>query len=504
MDKRKKNISVLKIKELIQKGFSISKIAKFFNCDYNTIKTRINKNNIYYKKQNKKQIDKEILINLINQNYSINQISNILKIDNNTINKKIKEYDIKYSNPKSKNIKKEEIEELLLKNYSIDKIAKYFNCGRGTILKKIKNYNIEYKSKNNIINLDKNVVEQFVYNNLDKNAIDISKFFNCGHSTILQYFKKNNIKYENKKHSTSQLEREIFKHLNDTTIILNDRKILEKKEIDILNHIKKFGIEVNGIMWHSFGKHKSTMFNNDEDEKNKKNNHIYKTIEMEKLNYQLFHIQEDEWFYKKEIWKSILNSKMNKTDRIFARNTKIITNIKLDDIINFQNKNHMQGYRNSSICIGLEYNNILVAIMTFSKSVLKDIDYEIIRFCNILNTTIVGGASKLLKYFERNFLPKSLVSYADRRWSQGNLYKKLGFDFVSNSIPNYKYFKPSDNNMIMYSRQKFQKHKLSKKLLIFNNLLSETINMYNNGYRKIYDCGSKKYIKYYKEDIINE
>jgi hypothetical protein len=66
--------------------------------------------------------------------------------------------------------------------------------------------------------------------------------------------------------------------------------------------------------------------------------------------------------------------------------------------------------------------------------------YEMLRFCNKLNTIVVGGASKLLKYFINKYTPKEITSYADRSWSSGNLYQKLGFKLVSKTRPNYYYF----------------------------------------------------------------
>lgn len=62
--------------------------------------------------------------------------------------------------------------------------------------------------------------------------------------------------------------------------------------------------------------------------------------------------------------------------------------------------------------------------MTFGKSRYdKSYEYELIRFCNILYINVIGAAGKLLKFFERSYTPKSIISYADRRYSTGNLYK---------------------------------------------------------------------------------
>ena len=110
-----------------------------------------------------------------------------------------------------------------------------------------------------------------------------------------------------------------------------------------------------------------------------------------------------------------------------------------------------------------------------------------LRFCNKLGYHVVGAASKLLKFFEKTYMPKSLVSYADRRWSQGRLYKALGFTLKHASSPNYWYWK---NTNTLESRIKYQKHKLKDILEIYDENLSEAENMKNNGYHTIYDCGN--------------
>lgn len=39
--------------------------------------------------------------------------------------------------------------------------------------------------------------------------------------------------------------------------------------------------------------------------------------------------------------------------------------------------------------------------------------YELLRFCNFVNLNIVGGASKLLNRFIKDYSPKEIVSYCD-------------------------------------------------------------------------------------------
>ena len=60
-------------------------------------------------------------------------------------------------------------------------------------------------------------------------------------------------------------------------------------------------------------------------------------------------------------------------------------------------------------------------------------DYELVRYCNILNHNIVGGFSKLLNFFIKTHSPRVIETYADIRWSGLNpistVYSKNGFVF---------------------------------------------------------------------------
>lgn len=279
-------------------------------------------------------------------------------------------------------------------------------------------------------------------------------------------------------------ELELKKYVEDIgfTPIVNNRKLLDGKEIDIFIEDKKFAIEYNGLFWHS------EIFKEPE-------YHLNKTEIASTQNIQLIHIFEDEWLYKSDIVKSIINSKLGIfKQKIYARKC-LIREITSKESADFLGKNHIQGNVNSSIRIGLFYENELVSIMTFGnlrKSMgksSKESYYEMYRFCNKLNTTVIGGASKLLKYFINTYKPKSIITYADRRYSNGHLYQKLGFDFVKSTNINYWYFDKSE--LIRYHRFKFRKDVLIKEG--FDPTKTEHEIMLERGYLRIYDCGNIKY-----------
>lgn len=63
--------------------------------------------------------------------------------------------------------------------------------------------------------------------------------------------------------------------------------------------------------------------------------------------------------------------------------------------------------------------------------------------------------------------------------------------------PNYFYFK----GLNLESRVKYQKHKLKKLLKQFDDTKTETSNMFQNNFRKIFDAGNKTYIKTYIKEL---
>ena len=107
---------------------------------------------------------------------------------------------------------------------------------------------------------------------------------------------------------------------------------------------------------------------------------------------------------------------------------------------------------------------------------------------------VVGGASKLLKYFERNYIPSKITTYSDERWSVGDMYFKIGFEYKHTSKPNYWYYDKYLRKR--FYRFNFRKSELSKKLETFDPNKTEWQNMQDNGWDRIWDCGNKVFEKY--------
>ena len=281
----------------------------------------------------------------------------------------------------------------------------------------------------------------------------------------------------------SYKEKEVLdfvKSIYDGEIIPNAHGIIGRKELDIYLPEKHFAIEFDGFYWHSEQKGKGESY------------HLDKTNACADKGIRLIHIFEDEWNEKREIVKDRIRSILGiGQKRIFARKCSIM---QLDSKTanDFLEANHLQGKDCSLFRYGLYYGGELVAVMTFGKSRFdNDHDYELIRFASQNGYCIAGGASRLLRHF-RDSHDGSIVTYADRRYSDGAFYEKLGFALKGVSQPNYWYVKNYDK----LSRYACQKHKLPELLGNgFDASLSERENMIANGYHVVHDCGNLVFVK---------
>ncbi len=293
----------------------------------------------------------------------------------------------------------------------------------------------------------------------------------------IEYMKENGDFYQ----KDSLPENELVAFLSPyVTVERNNRDILSGKELDIVVHEKKLAIEFNGMHFHS------TQFK-------EKHYHINKTKECNLNGYRLVHIWECDWKEKRDIVKSNLLNLIGATPtKIYARKC-IVKEISRSEAAQFLSFNHLQGYALSKVNIGLYFDNELVSVMTFSKirknlgGTSQDGEFELLRFCNKLNTTVVGGASRMFSYFIKHHKPTKIISYANRDWSMGNLYYKLGFTFLKYTTPGYFYSK----SKIRYNRFTFRKDILIKEGYDPNK--TEEQIMDERGFNRIWNTGNLKF-----------
>ena len=247
----------------------------------------------------------------------------------------------------------------------------------------------------------------------------------------------------------STMEREVTKTLlqikPDIKIETNTHKIITPYEIDIYLPEYKIGIECNPTSTHNSS---VALLCFDENTKpTPKNYHKMKSDLAEQDGIFLFHLFGYEWKYKRDIIESMLRNLIGKNDtKIYARNTEVR---EVDSVtaVQFLNMNHRQGRVFSPVRLGLydKKTGELVSLMTFgklrrtmgmNKEASEEI-WELTRFCNKINTSVVGGASKLFKHFVNNYHPKEIRSFSDRAHTRGNLYSTLGFKELRRSDASY-------------------------------------------------------------------
>ena len=286
----------------------------------------------------------------------------------------------------------------------------------------------------------------------------------------------------NQIHNSSSLnEQEIYEwllSLGITNIQRNKRDWNVKDKVyeaDLYLPDYNLAIEYNGLYWHS-------NLNKDDDY------HYNKWKFFKSLNIDIIQIFENEWRDSNDIVKSIITNRLGMNKRIYARQCQI-KEIENNEYREFLEQNHLQGYCGAKVRLGLYYNDELVMLMSFSKPRFnKKSDWENIRTCSKIGINVVGGFSKLMNHFKKNY-NGTIISYIDSRYFSGKGYINNGFSYVGHSKPNYFYFVNKEN--VLHNRIEFQKHKLKDKLKNFDDNLTEKENMLNNGWNWIYDCGNE-------------
>jgi len=273
-------------------------------------------------------------------------------------------------------------------------------------------------------------------------------------------------------------EYKIRQYLNKQKIkyIHQDRTIIGPSELDFYCPDQKVAIEYNGLYWHS------EVVNQD------RSYHLSKHKKCMQLGITLLHVFEHELEHKSDIVFSRIGSALSKSQiSIGARKTTISI---IDNKIasEFLNNNHLQGSANAKYSLGLMHNNELVSVMTFVRTrYSKKYEYEMLRFASKNGYNVQGAGSKLFKFACNTYDFKSVVSYANLSWGEGDFYSNLGFVKSHSSKPNYWYFK----GLNVESRIKYQKHKLPQEL---HYLGSEWEIMKFLKFNRFWDCGNNVWI----------
>lgn len=334
----------------------------------------------------------------------------------------------------------------------------------------LKNPKIQEKIKNTIktkygvdnISQNKDIItkKQNTYRkkNQGKTIIEWASIKNKSNTTLGQQIKKygleNALKIEKYKSALEEKFKLFFQEYNIQYV--SEYKISNYRADFLINNLI---IEANGLYWHSDAIIKDKYY------------HYNKKLTYEKNGFKSLFFYEDEILNKFEIIKSIILNKLNKSNKINARQC-VCNLIPKKEGLEFILKSHLMGIGKGKI-YGLYYNKELISCMQI---IIKKNHIEISRFCNKLFTNVRGGFSKILQYIQNIYPNHNILTFIDRRYGEGYYLPKLGFIEYKTSL-SFQWTK----NLERFHRMKYP-----------NNL------GYEYKFKKIWDCGQTKYIKYAK------
>lgn len=254
-------------------------------------------------------------------------------------------------------------------------------------------------------------------------------------------------------------------------------------ELDIYLPEAGVGIEYNGLYWHS-------------ERFKDRGYHLAKTEHFQDRGIRVYHVWEDDWIHRGEIVRSQVSNWLGATPlRLMARDGEVRLVGDRSLVRSFLDSSHIQGYVRSSLALGLYMGGELASLMTFDHSegrlTMPADEWNLSRFCNRTGTVVAGAASRLLAHFERMVSPRRVITFADREWSVGGLYERLGFSRVHVTGPNYKY---------VVGGRRVNKQRYTKERLIregHDPSLSEREITQSMGLARIWDCGQIKYERKY-------
>ena len=202
----------------------------------------------------------------------------------------------------------------------------------------------------------------------------------------------------------------------------------------------------------------------------------------------IIHLHQDVWNNKKDIVQARISAKVNRVQSSYARKTTM-KRIDKRTAMEFLEKHHLWGATKAKFNYGLfeKQGNELIAVATFSprrhvqrgihcvetprgegggayagalietdKDAVTGIDagtgtdagtntntdidtapprpyrsHELIRYCSKRDGRVVGGITKLIAGFCRDFAPDDLVTCIDRDWGDGGGWESIQFEKVS-------------------------------------------------------------------------
>lgn len=303
---------------------------------------------------------------------------------------------------------------------------------------------------------------------LEVSDVMVGKWFDEFGIEKKQFFKQSN---------TSKAEIQISDYVRSLGFEpTKTRNVLPNRlELDVFVAEKSFAIEHCGLYWHS-------------EQWLPPSYHATKLQFAKSAGVDLFTLFEDEWIEKRPIVESMISHKLGRSaHRVFARKC-VVREISSKEAKQFFNRTHLQGAPGTiKLAIGLFLSDALVGCMSFGRHQRTGKEVILQRMSFELNTTVVGGASKMFNFARHcDFCrDQPVVTWSDERYSAGGVYAALGFKKCGMVPADYYYVK---------GQRRFPKQRFQKRFTGCPVDMTEREHAHLNGYLRLWDCGKTKWV----------
>lgn len=245
------------------------------------------------------------------------------------------------------------------------------------------------------------------------------------------------------------------------------------KPFDLFVPAENLIVEFSGLLWHS-------------NEDSSRRDLLKRRIAASAGHFFLM-VFEDEWYFKKDIFKNLLRNRLRKANptnrRISDCSLEIVPASAADPF--FEKFHYIGGVRAKENYAAVLEGEV-IACMSFKRPTRQSSHpWELVRMAQNPSVRIRGIWGKLLKRFVRDRSPSSIVSFSDDRLFSGGVYEKIGFRRDGRVDPDYYWWK---------NKKRIHKSGLRKTAEERTSGLTENELRTAQGFRKVWDLGKTRWV----------
>lgn len=208
---------------------------------------------------------------------------------------------------------------------------------------------------------------------------------------------------------------------------------------------------------------------------------------------RLFNIMGYDWS-KSKLRNKILSHMRNIIDDCRFRvksSSVIVTEISREQAEEFLNKFDVMNFAESQVYIGCKYKGSIIGVQAYgAQRYNTNYAWELIRIYFDPKYYVEGAESAMQIKFEESYKPKSIIQYCDVQMFSGKVCERMGYENIGMSKPGYVWI----SGDYVLTRYRTVKNDLVD-LGLGDELDSEADIMSRNGFRRIFNCGNKIYVK---------